>query len=420
MPGARPRALLEYLTALGSAGAAEVPDGELLDRFVRRRDQAAFTALLQRYGRLVWGVCRRALREEQEAEGAFQATWLILVRKAGSVRKRASIGSWLHGVAYRVAARARARQAARRTKEREVAPRPAPEALEALAAADQRAVLDEEIQRLPEKYRLPLVLCHLEGLSHGEAARQLSCPPATVATWLARAREQLRGRLARRGLAPSAGALSALLTQEAAAAVPAALGAATTRVVSVIVVGGARAGAVSGPVAALAEGVLRATWITRLKTAAALVLGLAVLGGGVGLLAPAATQPAPPGKVPHRPKAPAPAKPKDGGRLSELLQKRSEIAKAEFDARHQEWLAGRGTQDILLGASRRLLQADLERARTKAERLAARKAFLDRATEVAKLSEAGFEAGRVRAADHYQAEFYRLDAEIELEREKGR
>ncbi len=182
--GRRPT-LLAYLLRLGRNPAVESSDSQLLEQFVRERDEAAFTSLMRRHGPLVWDVCRRVLAEEQAAEDAFQATFLVLVRKARSVSKRASVRSWLYGVALRVALRARQREGLRRVREQSAPPRQVDAAAEP-GWDDVRPILDEEIQRLPEKYRLPIILCYLEGQTNDEAARLLNCPRGTIATRLAR------------------------------------------------------------------------------------------------------------------------------------------------------------------------------------------------------------------------------------------
>ena len=183
-------------------------DGELLGRFVRQRDEAAFEALFWRHGPMVLAVCRRLL-PPADAEDAFQATFLVLVRKATSIGRREAVGAWLYRVAYRVALRARA--TARPVVELPPEGPPAPPDEESAAWRDLRPLLDEAIDSLPEKYRTPVVLCYLEGKTHQEAARALGCPKGTVAVRLKRARDRLRRRLDRRGLALPAILLGVLL-----------------------------------------------------------------------------------------------------------------------------------------------------------------------------------------------------------------
>jgi RNA polymerase sigma factor (sigma-70 family) len=171
---------------------------------------------------MVLGVCRRVLGDAHAAEDAFQATFLVLARRAAAIRDQASVGSWLYGVAQRIACKARARAAARRDRERQAADMPG-EPLDELTWQELRGILDEEVGRLPDKYRAAVVLCHLEGKSYEQAARELGCPKSTLASRLERALELLRGQLARRGLTLTAGALATELGEKATAAPVAAL-----------------------------------------------------------------------------------------------------------------------------------------------------------------------------------------------------
>src|SRR5262245_8799354 len=193
-----------------TAGEGE-SDGQLLARFVARRDEAAFTGLLHRHGPMVLGLCRRALGNVQAAEDAFQATFLVLAKKAASIRRREAVGSWLYGVAYRIAARIREQDLRRRTAEAR-AVRPTEEGPDLDSAwRELQTVLDDALHRLPEKYRAPVLLCYLEGLTHEEAAARIGCPVGTVRSRLARGRQRLRDGLARRGLTMSATAFAAAL-----------------------------------------------------------------------------------------------------------------------------------------------------------------------------------------------------------------
>jgi RNA polymerase sigma factor (sigma-70 family) len=284
---------IRNLAAAGEAGGQA--DARLLERFAGRRDEAAFALLVERHGPLVLGVCRRLLRQEQDAEDAFQATFLVLARKAGSIRKGESVASWLYGVALRVARKARAAAIRRQAREAQLRDVPAAEAAPAWAGRELRAVLDEEVGRLPARYRLPFVLCHLEGKTNEEAARELGRPLGTVLAQLSRARARLRSRLVRRGVALSVAALAAALAQEGApAAVPAGLAAATVKGAVTFVPGKAAApGAVSAQAAALAEGVLHTMFRTKLMMAAAAVLAVCLAGVGAGLLAQQASGPKP-------------------------------------------------------------------------------------------------------------------------------
>ncbi|HZY84580.1 MAG TPA: sigma-70 family RNA polymerase sigma factor, partial [Gemmataceae bacterium] len=223
------------------------------------------------------GVCRRLLRDAHEAEDAFQATFLVLAHKARSVGRPESLGPWLHGVAYRTAARAR-QAARRRDRERETTAMPDGGPAVEAAWREVRQVLDEELGRLSQKYRAPLVLFYLEGKSTEEVARQLACPKGTVLSRLARGRERLRLRLVRRGVAPSVGLLLGVLAAKAApAAVPAALALGTVKA--------AASGAVPATVAALTKGVLRAMLLNKLKAAGVVLLAVTAVVVGIGVCA---------------------------------------------------------------------------------------------------------------------------------------
>ena len=192
-------------------------DGQLLEYYVSRREQAAFEALVRRHGRMVWGVCQRILHSHHDAEDAFQATFLVLFRKATSIVPREMVANWLHGVAYHTARKAKTTAARRRAKERQAASMPQPQVEQDLWS-DLQPLLDAELQRLPEIYRAAIVLCDLEGKTHKQAARQLGCPQGTLSARLARARALLAKRLARHGLPVSAASLAMLLTKNTATA----------------------------------------------------------------------------------------------------------------------------------------------------------------------------------------------------------
>ncbi len=287
--------LFHHGTATGST------ECELLERFVTRRDEAAFEAIVARHGPMVLGVCRQLLRDPNDVDDAFQATFLVLVRKAGSLKRCDLLGNWLYGVAHRVAVRARslaARRAARSAAAIEAA-RCGVNHRSGLEngidhASPSKPELDpwlhQEIARLPEKYRVPIILCYMEGLTHEDAARRLNWPLGTVKGRLARARDLMRKRLASRGLALSAATLAAgFSSPDAKAAVPVALIQATLRAAESV---SSRAGVslaasstVSLPVAALGEGVLQAMILTQVKTSALPLLLLGVVATGVVALA---------------------------------------------------------------------------------------------------------------------------------------
>jgi RNA polymerase sigma factor (sigma-70 family) len=261
---------------------ADLTDGQLLERFATRPDataELAFEALVERHGPMVLGVCRGVLGDPHDADDAFQATFLVLARRAGSLWVRDSLGPWLYAVAGRVATRARADAARRRRVETSLAGDAEAVAPGSKGPDDSARVLHEEIARLPEKYRAAVVLCHLEGRTHEEAARHLRCPVGTVKVRLMRARERLRGRLARRGVVPSAGLLVAeSATPTTSAALAPSLVEATVRAAASVVKAGAGKAAVAPAVAAAAEAMLRA-----MKLTAGLKAGTAV--AAVGLFA---------------------------------------------------------------------------------------------------------------------------------------
>jgi RNA polymerase sigma factor (sigma-70 family) len=279
--------VLGHIRQLVDARAlADAPDRELLEQYVHGRDEAAFTALLRRHGPMVLDVCRRVLRHAQDAEDAFQATFLLLAQKAQAVRERGSVGCWLHGVAHRIALKARVQAARRRARERRAAAVPGAEAPSAAAWRELQAVLDEELGRLPGRYRAPLVLCYLEGKTQEEVAGQLGCPLGTVRSRLARGRALLQDRLTRRGLALSGAALATALTAHTAtAAVPARLLGETVRGAGRLAAGQGLAGAASAPVAALVRGGPRSLGVARLKVLALLLLAAGAAGAGAVVLA---------------------------------------------------------------------------------------------------------------------------------------
>jgi RNA polymerase sigma factor (sigma-70 family) len=251
------------------------PDGQLLASFVAGRDEAAFRALVCRHGQMVLGVCQRVLHQTQDAEDAFQATFLVLARKAGSVIKHASVSSWLYRVAFRTALDARAARLKRRRREIQMDPIPHP-AVMPPEDRDWLPLLDRELDGLAEKYREAVVLCDLQGLSRKEAARVLGLAEGTLSSRLARARRMLAGKLARHGLSISGGALATALSAQAKAAVPASLTVATVRA-AVLVAGGQWAG-VSITAAVLMQGVIKAMFLKKLKIVVAFVLVMATLG----------------------------------------------------------------------------------------------------------------------------------------------
>jgi RNA polymerase sigma factor (sigma-70 family) len=308
--------VLDHLRRAGfREGAGDLTNAELLDRFVRGHDEAAFELLVWRHAALVLGTCRRLLRDPHEAEDAFQATFLVFIRKAGSIRKGEALGGWLHRVACCVARRARARAAKRACQSLPGDDLPDRPHADELLWRDLRPVLDEEVNRLPDKYRRPFVLCYLEGHTNEQAARELGCPRGTILSRLARGRERLRDRLARRGLTLSGSLVAVLLGQRVdAAAVPAALVSVTVKAAIPFAAGNAAAGLVSARAAAWTEGVLNAMLLTRLTCSTAVVLLAAVVLTTAGLLTrPLAAGPRQPRAEAER-RAPEPRAERPAGR----------------------------------------------------------------------------------------------------------
>jgi RNA polymerase sigma factor (sigma-70 family) len=440
------------------AEAADLEDSQLLERFLAQRDEAAFEVLLRRHGPMVLGVCRRLLQDPHDTEDAFQATFLVLLRKAASMSKRGLVANWLYGVAYRTALKARAQAARRRARVQPLADEPRVEPESDLLWKDLRPVLDEEVQRLPAKYRLPVVLCYLEGKTFEEAAKQLGWPAGTVSGRLARARQLLRTRLTRRGLGLASALLGIPLSQTASRAIPSELLSATVRAALAVTAKHA-AGMYIIPtsVITLMEGVLHAMFMTKLKIAATGLLLIAVIGGGAGLVAYPGLAAQPPNQqVENAPNQIAQAKQKTEEEIEKKQQEELEklqnlktiftspekinamiaasdqekkmkaLFKARFDAanievesRWHEYVAGRGTLDILLGSSRRLLEAELALSNNKADHVAAWESHWQRMNQVYLINLGRYNAGRISVQDLKEAEYYRIDAEIGVERAKA-
>jgi RNA polymerase sigma factor (sigma-70 family) len=295
--------LAKHLHALSTAAQADrLPDGELLRCFVAGCDEDAFAALVRRHGPMVLRVCRRILHDSHDAEDVFQATFLVLNRKAGSLRRRDSVGCFLHGVAYRLALKARTQLAQQRLHEkRAVVEKQRVDPLAELTVREAQAILDEELVRLPEKTRAPLVLCCLEGETRDEAARILGWPAKLVKSRLEQGRERLRQRLSRRGLTLPAALVASLLAKESA---PAALPAALVSTALHTTRAGSGEG-VSASVALLAESALGGTATVKVKMIVGLLLltGISAVGAGALAPPPLADVPGSPAKAPERARA---------------------------------------------------------------------------------------------------------------------
>jgi RNA polymerase sigma factor (sigma-70 family) len=304
---------------------------------------------MRRHGAMVWGVCARRLGETPDAEDAFQATFLVLARKAPGLRGPGSLGPWLYGVASRTALKAEGRNTRRAMRERPLPDAAAGEPAPEHPWAELRPVLDEELSRLPEKYRRPLLLCYLQGLSSEETARALGCPKGTVFSRLSRARDLLRRRLARRGVAVTGAALAAVLTCVAAArAAPAPLLEATAAL-GVSSPTGAAGPTIPAHVEELVDGVLRTMSLTKLKLALAVLLALGVAASGAGLITryalagagepPQAAAPAPAARDEADGK-PAPAAPVRPAADKDKPADPAPAAKQEQAERLRKWRAG--------------------------------------------------------------------------------
>jgi RNA polymerase sigma factor (sigma-70 family) len=545
----------------GLQGVLLLTDAQLLERFAVGRDEPAFAALMVRHGPMVLGVCRQLLHDADQADDAFQASFLVLARKAGSIQRRTLLSAWLYGVAHKVAARLRGRARKRQSRETSGVDLASVAATVEPEPPELPPLLHQEVQRLPDKYRNPIVLCYLEGKTHEEAALLLRWPLGTVKGRLARARDLLRTRLTRRGVTASEGVMATALAANPVTA-RAKLVDATIRAATRFAAGdGGAGGLVSARAIALTQGVLRTMMLTKVKIAAVLVLAVTMLGGGgagwLAFRAPAAEPGVPvakaddkskedkdaiqgtwqvagieaggkdvpdneatkqmklakwiitadkityavpkmgeqnasykldptkkpkeldftwlegplkgkpvlgiyslegdvlklcmpgPGFGPRptelaaaegaktilhtlkrvpadkdKPKEDKPkddaAKPKDDAKVKKLLADWCDVTKEELDARMQEFTAGKIIPDLALSAAQRLFKAEVERSETRVDRLAAYEAYLRRITDVATIANTKLEAGKIAIADLAEANSYRLEAEILLEREKAK
>ncbi len=282
MPRRQLSSVLRHIQRIvGAPGDEALMDRQLLERFSAGRDEAAFATLMRRHGPLVMGACRRLLPQAQDAEDVFQATFLVLARKAGSIRWRDSVGNWLYEVACRLARKTKSAVARRQAQERETAAMAKAQSRSQVDCRELSSVLDEELQRLPGKYRTPLLLCFLEGRTRDQAARQLGWSLRTLDRHLQQGRDLLRRRLTRRGMTLSAGLLAAgLIENSAGAAVPAEL-MQTTVQAALLICSGKVTGTISASVAALTRSACLAMAVTRLKVAGVVLLAVVLVGTGL-------------------------------------------------------------------------------------------------------------------------------------------
>lgn len=298
--------MLGYLRRLaGNTGQADVADSQLLERFVARHDHTAFESLVQRHAALVLGVCQRVLRHTQDAEDAFQATFLVLARKAAAIRQGEALGGWLHGVAYHIAIKARASAGRRREQERQVAAMTPADQTVAETGNDLEPLLDAELQRLPEKYREPLIRCYLEGKSSREVALELGWPSGSMSRRLERARELLRIRLRRRGVTLSAALLAGALVERASATVPESLARSAYLAPALAAGQTLPSDAFSSQAVSWAETALPSSGTSKMKLTLTIVAGLCLTSaGGAALQQILAARKAQPELAAHAPPAP--------------------------------------------------------------------------------------------------------------------
>ncbi|HZU37290.1 MAG TPA: RNA polymerase sigma factor, partial [Gemmataceae bacterium] len=277
MSGPALNTVLQQLRGLVRPPDGGLTDAQLLTRWLANRDEAAFELLVWRHGPTILGVCQRLLRGAQDIEDAFQATFLVFLRKATTIGKHEAVASWLYKVAYRVALQARLRSSRQKLLDGRDVLIPAPATADTVAWSDVRLVVDDEISRLPVRWRTVFVLCCLQGRTNEEAARELGVPTGTVLSRLSRARARLRSRLTRRGVTLTAGLVGAGWAAEASASVPVSL---VNYTMKAVLLGAAQqaaaAGLVTAQVAALTKGALHAMWLTKVQTTAAVVLSVAL------------------------------------------------------------------------------------------------------------------------------------------------
>jgi len=385
---------LRHVITLRAADASS--DGELVQRYARQRDEEAFTELLRRHGPMVLGVCRRLLSNSADADDAFQATFLVLVRKAGSLGRPASVAAWLHGVACRTALKVRGEAAKRSLREREAAAMSASCATDESIWHDFRPLLDEEIARLPVRYRVPFVLCHLEGKTNEEAARQLDCPKGTVLSRLSRARERLRARLTKRGITLSAAALAALVTgPELCASVPTVLAQATTQAAAAFAAGGM----IAAPLLTLTEGVLHAMFAAKLKFAATVLFGVTLITGagtyGFARLSSGQGLDQNDGNSARSGSGEkdGPHTPRDPRIKRDRLAAQRDTYREQWNARRKDLLEGKTTVKLISEANRFLGQAELSLSNNSKERITAIEGMIERAKTVERIIQERVEAG---------------------------
>jgi len=441
----------DHMQALFGIGTcAGMTDSELLERFLSGRDEGgelAFEALVTRHGPMVMRVCRNLLDDPRDVHDAFQAVFLVLARRAGAIHDRDSFGGWLHGVAVRVGMRARVGAIRRNLRDRRTTE--AARFVAAVASDKQDAppierdegaeVVHHELSRLPEKYRAPVVLCYLEGLTHDEAATRLRWPVGTVRSRLARARDRLRTRLTRRGVtAPATIGLTAswilndsptaaaAVTIRSSEAISRALSASIARTVTRLPLSRTTAAAGSSASQLLSQGVLKSMMFNKLLIAACTFLPVVItaLGGGLILARKTLAQVPNPTTTASVPSVPVPAAKEvpQPGEIDRLAQQLLDAARRRYEAQKAYYEEGRITLDRFVDASKQLALAELKIAKTDADRLAVRQRHLDRNKSIEQREQAEMNVGRGTEADGAEASERRLEAELDIllsQREAG-
>lgn len=400
---------------------APVADAVLLQRFAQHRDEAAFAELVERHGPLVRRVCRRALADPAAADDAFQATFLVLARKAGAIQYPERLAGFLHGVACRAARKASSAQRLRQWPAD--APEPAdprPDPLAELSARDLLTAIDEEVARLPENNRLPVILCCLEGLSLEEAAARLGWSRGSVKGRLERGRVMLHARLVRRGLKLPA-VLAAVELSRQAGTVPVVLVTSTARAAAGFAV--SQIAGIPANVITLTQELLNAMSLTRIKIAVLVLLALCGTITAAGLMSQALRQPPADNPTPAaqderragpepRPKPLEKPDAQTEAKIKVLQQERRDLLKKAMDTRKDEFEAGRATLDSLIDVAKQWLKAELDVVERQEARVSAWQSYLELLKEAEKRTKALYEAGRITAVDYLVAQAARIEAEV--------
>jgi RNA polymerase sigma factor (sigma-70 family) len=420
---------LRTLWSVGAVGGAD--DAALIARFTGRRDEAAevaFRVLVERHGPMVQRVCRQVIGDGHAAQDAAQAVFMVLARKAGSIRVGSSVAPGLHGGARRVAARARCRDTSRQAGEGRAAVAAAERRREASATptADDWEAVHDEVGKLPEKYRTPVVLCYLEGQTYEQAARRIGCPVGTIRVRLSRARDRLRDRLTRRGFGPAAIVPSGWSGESPTPAPPALTAGwtnATAHAAWTLTAGrAAMAGTVPASALALSDEVIRMMAIAHWKVVVAGILALGVTSAGVVVVAsggPTGQEKrgaAPPGAATPKKVDPAQAPAPVPRPLETPASRFVAAARQRLEAQRAFYEEGRITIDRYIDASRLLMVAEIDAATTHTQRVAAARAHLKRAEEIAKHEQSELDVGRGTVSDLAEARLAQAQAEVEVKK----